>query len=156
MEHRQKQSQGMTFAAVGAHHTNGLAERRIKEVQSMTRASLIFANHRWKDTVTVNWWPYAMRMANESINASINEGQSQKVPGPDFLKHDGFTEPKALQTVWMPSVRSRPRSSSRTTLSQVGRTSKSWYIPWALTTPPTKCGTRIELSRICHSEGEYR
>ena len=85
MEHCQKQSQGMTFSAVGAHHTNGLAERRIKELQSMTRASLIFANHRWKEAITANLWPYAMRNANESINASpLMRDKSKRSPDQIF------------------------------------------------------------------------
>ena len=35
MEHCHKCRQGMTFAAVNAHHTNGLAERRTRELQDL-------------------------------------------------------------------------------------------------------------------------
>ena len=39
--------QGLTFAAVNAHHTNGMAERRIRELQDAARTMLIHANKRW-------------------------------------------------------------------------------------------------------------
>jgi hypothetical protein len=103
MEHCQKQSQGMTFAAVGAHHTNGLAERRIKEVQSMTRASLIFANHRWKDAITANLWPYAMRMANESINASpLMKDKARRSPDQIFSNTMVSPNPKHFKPFGCP------------------------------------------------------
>jgi hypothetical protein len=38
--------QGLTFAGVNAHHQNGVAERRIREVQEMARTMLIHANSR--------------------------------------------------------------------------------------------------------------
>ena len=40
-----KQNQELTFAAVGAHHTNGKAERRIRELQELARTTL---NHAYK------------------------------------------------------------------------------------------------------------
>ena len=46
MEHCHENGQGMTFAAVNAHHTNGIAERRIRELQDLTRTNMIHANRR--------------------------------------------------------------------------------------------------------------
>ena len=60
--------QTLKFAAVGAHHQNGHAERRIRELQDLARTMLIHANKRWKTTITTNLWPYAIRMANEVLN----------------------------------------------------------------------------------------
>ena len=68
---RQKE-QNLTFAAVGAHHTNGKAERRIRELQEMARTMLIHANRRWPDAINANLWPYAVRHANDCINAAPN------------------------------------------------------------------------------------
>ena len=36
----------------------------------MSITSMIHANKRWPDAITPNLWPYATRMANESINAT--------------------------------------------------------------------------------------
>ena len=63
-----KDGQGMTYAGVNAHHQNGIAERRIRELQELARAMLIHANARWKGSVTANLWPYAIRMASEAVN----------------------------------------------------------------------------------------
>jgi hypothetical protein len=60
--------QGMTFAAVNAHHQNGIAERRIRELQELARAMMTHANARWPDTITPNLWPYAVRNANDALN----------------------------------------------------------------------------------------
>ena len=68
----QKKNQPLTFAAVGAHHQNGKAERRIRELQDMARTMLLHANQRWPNAITANLWPYAIRQANECINASPN------------------------------------------------------------------------------------
>ena len=64
--------QRLTFAGVGAHHQNGIAERRIKELQHMARTMLIHANRRWTNAITANLWPYAVKMASESLNHTPN------------------------------------------------------------------------------------
>ena len=64
--------QPLTFAGVNAHHQNGLAERRIRSLQEMTRAMLIHANKKWNKAITPNLWPYAMRMANDIMNETPN------------------------------------------------------------------------------------
>ena len=61
-------NQRMTFAGVNAHHQNGVAERRIRELQDLARSMLMHANRRWPCCITANLWPYAVRMANESFN----------------------------------------------------------------------------------------
>jgi hypothetical protein len=62
------EGQGLSFAGVNAHHQNGMAERRIRDLQDLARTMLIHASKRWPDSVTANLWPYAMRMAQEAIN----------------------------------------------------------------------------------------
>jgi hypothetical protein len=65
-----ERGQSLTFAGVNAHRQNGVAERRIRSLQELTRTMLIHSNRRWPKAVTANLWPYAMRMANEIINNS--------------------------------------------------------------------------------------
>jgi transposase InsO family protein len=64
----QAKEQGLSFAAVGAHHTNGMAERRIRELQDMARTALVHANRRWPNAIEAYLWPYAVQHASESIN----------------------------------------------------------------------------------------
>jgi Reverse transcriptase (RNA-dependent DNA polymerase)/GAG-pre-integrase domain len=60
--------QRLTFCGVGAHHQNGRAEKRIRDIQDLARTSLIHANKRWPDAVDARLWPYALLNANLSIN----------------------------------------------------------------------------------------
>ena len=61
-------NQPLSFAGVNAHHQNGLAERRIRSLQDMTRAMLIHASTLWPKNVDTFLWPYAMRMACDAMN----------------------------------------------------------------------------------------
>jgi len=63
-----QQGQGLTFAGVAVHHQNGIAERRIQELQEMVCMMLIHAHHRWPSAITPNLWPYALWMSNDAIN----------------------------------------------------------------------------------------
>ena len=62
--------QALSFCGVNAHFQNGLAERRIRELQEQARTMLIHANKRWPETVNAHLWPYAIRMANDLFNAT--------------------------------------------------------------------------------------
>ena len=60
--------QQLTFAGVNAHHQNGVAERRIRELQELARTMMIHASRRWKNTLSTTLWPYALRIANNVYN----------------------------------------------------------------------------------------
>jgi hypothetical protein len=60
--------QRLTFCGVGAHHQNGRAEKRIRDIQDLARTLLLHANRRWPDAVDARLWPYALMSANEAIN----------------------------------------------------------------------------------------
>ena len=90
-----KAGQGLTFAGVNAHHQNGIAERRIKEIQEMARTMLVHANSRWPDSVTANLWPYAVRTANDAINNTpcLQDGD-KRTPAEIFSKSKVVSNPK--------------------------------------------------------------
>ena len=44
----------------------------------MARTMLIHANRRWKNAITANLWPYAIRHANDCLNAAPNMQQPSK------------------------------------------------------------------------------
>ena len=77
--------QGLSFAGVNAHHQNGRAEARIRQLQELTRTQLIHARRRWPDEVSVNLWPYALRMANEAINSTPSLKDKQGRSPSDML-----------------------------------------------------------------------
>ena len=90
-----KKGQGMTFAGVDAHHQNGKAEARIRRLQELTRSMLLHAKRRWPQEISANLWPYALRMANESINATPNMSDKlRRSPDQIFLGTEVTTNPK--------------------------------------------------------------
>jgi hypothetical protein len=64
--------QSLTFAAFGAHHTNGKAERHIHELQEMACTMLVHANRHWPTAIDAYLWPYAVHYANKCINNMPN------------------------------------------------------------------------------------
>ena len=67
-----------TFAGVNAHHQNGIAERRTRELEELARSTLIHATSCWQHSVMANLWPFAIRHA---CNAAINHTPSFQDPG---------------------------------------------------------------------------
>ena len=85
VEECRQRKQDLTFAGVNAHHQNGIAERQIRELQETTRAMLIHATKRWPGVVTIHLWPYAIRMANQSYNATpLNSHTNKQSPNKIF------------------------------------------------------------------------
>ena len=85
VEECRQRKQDLTFAGVNAHHQNGIAERRIRELQETTRAMLIHATKRWPGVVTIHLWPYALRMANQAYNATpLNAHLNKQSPNKIF------------------------------------------------------------------------
>jgi len=94
-----RNGQSLTFAAVGAHHTNGIAERRIRSLQDLARAMMIHANKRWPKAVNAHLWPYALRMANDALNeAPSRHHQERLTPTQLFTK----TQVNVNSKHWMP------------------------------------------------------
>jgi len=74
-------SQRLTFAGVNAHHQNGIAERRIRELQEMARTMMVHANRKWTNCFSTMLWPYAIRMANHVYNnAPLHSHEGQSTP----------------------------------------------------------------------------
>ena len=46
--------QNLMYAGVNAHHQNGIAKRRIRELQETTRLMLIHASRWWPGVVTIH------------------------------------------------------------------------------------------------------
>ena len=66
--HRDHQT--ISFCAVNAHHQNGVAEKRIRDLQDAARTMLLHASQRWPEAVSASLWPFAIRMANDVANSA--------------------------------------------------------------------------------------
>lgn len=95
VNHCRESDQGLSFAAVSAHHQNGKAEVRIRHLQDMARTMLIHANKRWPEAITTNLWPYAVRMANDAINDTPwMKDPQRRTPTQHFEGHMVVQSPK--------------------------------------------------------------
>ena len=64
-----KQGQTLSFCGVNAHFQNGIAEKRIRDLQESARKQLLHAKARWSAAVDLSLWPYALRSANHLRNS---------------------------------------------------------------------------------------
>ena len=71
----QANRQILSYCGVNAHFQNGIAERRIWDLQERMRASMLYAMNKWRKMVIINLWPYAMKHANDVANATPRKGQ---------------------------------------------------------------------------------
>ena len=65
MDHCVENGQTISFCGVNAHWQNGIAEKRIRDLQDQARTMLVHAKYRWKAAINAHLWPYAIRMAND-------------------------------------------------------------------------------------------
>ena len=78
-------NQGLTYCGVNAHFQNGVAEKRIRDLQEQARTMLLFMVHKWPRMLSMALWPYALQTTNEVLNATPLEGQT-KTPTELFVQ----------------------------------------------------------------------
>jgi hypothetical protein len=61
----QKSGQSISYCAFNAHYQNGIAEKKIQDLQVQARKSILHAKSRWPEAINLHLWPYALRDANE-------------------------------------------------------------------------------------------
>jgi len=69
-----EQHQDLTFCGFGAHHQNGITEKRICDLCKGTRTSLLHAIQCWIDVVSSNVWPFALKNEYEIANRVKQRG----------------------------------------------------------------------------------
>ena len=60
--------QKITFCTVGAHHQNGIVERKIKDLTLIARTVLLHASRQWLQFITATLWPFALKEAAFRLN----------------------------------------------------------------------------------------
>jgi hypothetical protein len=68
-----KQGQTLSYCGVNSHFRNGIAEKRIRDLQEQARKQLLHAKARWPSAIEINLWPSALRNANEMRNTLPNK-----------------------------------------------------------------------------------
>ena len=95
-------NQGLTYCGVNAHFQNGVAEKRIQDLQEQARTMLLFAVHKWPKMLSMALWPYALRMANEVRNATPLDNQN-KTPQELFTQVEIAPKLKHFHTFGCPT-----------------------------------------------------
>ncbi len=76
----EEKGQTISFCGIGAHHQNGIAEKRIGDLQRRATTLLLHAQRRWPEAINSHLWTYAIRAANDSRNYSpTNEQDKQNI-----------------------------------------------------------------------------
>jgi hypothetical protein len=57
----EKANQTLSFCGPNAHHQNGKAENRIKDITTGGRMQLLHASHRWPKAIDASLWPAALK-----------------------------------------------------------------------------------------------
>ena len=83
-----KCGQTISFCAVNAHHQNGKAEKRIRDLQEAARTMILHAKQRWPEAITANLWPFATRMANDMSNSAPTDDHETASPIERFTQLD--------------------------------------------------------------------
>ena len=97
-----KKGQTITFCGVNAHHQNGVAEKRIRDLQEAARTALIHAKKRWPSAIETSLWPFALQNANEVANYTVNL-QTGKVPIHEFSQLEPDVVMRHFRTFGCPS-----------------------------------------------------
>ena len=70
LEDIKEKRQSITYCGVNAHFQNGIAEKRIRDLQDLTRTALLHASARWPEAVNHHLWPYALRTVNDALGCT--------------------------------------------------------------------------------------
>ena len=81
--------QTIAFCGVGAHHQNGVAERRIRDITENAHTSLLHAAHRWPKAIAANLWPQAMKHV-VNVRKSLPQPGKTESPLSMFAGTDTF------------------------------------------------------------------
>jgi hypothetical protein len=80
LAHVEESRQSITFCGVGAHFQNGIAEKRIRDLQESARTMMLRASDKWQVAQSTSLWPYALRLANEALNCTPRSDHNVQSP----------------------------------------------------------------------------
>jgi hypothetical protein len=117
-------SQSINYCGVNAHFQNGIAEKRIRDLQEPARKQLLHAKARWPAAVTTNLWPYSLRstqhMRNSLPDSRDGTCPSERFSGvevsPNLKSNHTFGCPVYALNIKLASGKTIPKWNSRARL----------------------------------------
>ena len=133
-------NQTLSFCGPNAHHQNGKAENRIKDITTHARTALLHTAHRWPKAVNAHLWPAALKHYTNVRNSLPTEFvTSQRIGrkrifesahGSPLSKFSGTeVEPNLDHFHPLPSLCARRLASSSTSSQQMVGSKQSWNLP---------------------------
>ena len=109
-----KRGQTISYCGVNAHFQNGIAEKRIRDLQERARKMLLHAKSRWPSAIELNLWPYAVRTANH-LMATLPDKDDGSCPLERFASTTVSPRLKANHTFGCPiyALHNRLQSDGR-------------------------------------------
>jgi len=95
-------NQKITYCAVGAHHQNGIVERRIKELTLISRTLLLHAKRHWPDYITTMMWPFALKEAAYRLNRLSLRSDGRSCEATFFDVDKDFIDPSIYHSFGSP------------------------------------------------------
>ena len=74
IEECQKQRQGLTYCGVNMHFQNGIAEKKIHDLQEQTRTMMLHGLRKWSSMLSIHLWLYGLCTANDICNSTLRKG----------------------------------------------------------------------------------
>ena len=85
VEECERSGQTISFCGVNAHHQNGRAEKKIRDLTDAARTALLHARHRWPQAIPLNLWPCALKHVTNTKNALPRNYKPATNPNEDPL-----------------------------------------------------------------------
>jgi hypothetical protein len=95
-------NQKITYCAVGAHHQNGIVERRIKELTLISRTLLLHAKRHWPNYITTMMWPFALKEAAYRLNRLSLRSDGRSCEATFFDVDKDFIDPSIYHSFGSP------------------------------------------------------
>jgi hypothetical protein len=99
-EHRPQQT--ISFCGVGAHHQNGVAEKKIRDLQEAARTMMLHASICWPTSQSISLWPYTIRVAVDVMNSTPRKDGVKMSPLQKFTSSNALPRLKDFHTFGCP------------------------------------------------------
>jgi hypothetical protein len=116
-------------SGIGAHHQNGIAEKKVRDIQENARTMMLHAAINWAMAMSVSLWPYAIRVSVDVMNGAPRVDNSKILPIEKFTSTVQQPRLKDYHTFGCPVyVLSKPRQTGKAQSKWLSRARLGIYL----------------------------